>query len=106
MDPVAQKITVRVLSKLRESARNAPYCFACFNVNEGGDLVLAHSNALGHSRGFAFKTPDYFGAIMCFECHNMVDGRVGDLSREGRKQMHQRAHDHTLTWWFETGLIE
>jgi hypothetical protein len=101
-----QKLQVRELPKLRKSAANAPHCFSCGVTNRGGLLVLAHSNELAHGRGSHFKTPDYFGAILCQECHDQVDGRTGNLTKDGKHEMHKRAHEKTLQYWFESGLIK
>lgn len=106
---LAQKLTIREIPKLRKSAKNAPYCFSCFRVNYGGNLVLAHDNSLDSGRGASFKSPDYLGAIVCADpggCHDQIDGRSGGLAKEEKREMHQRAHKLTLKWWFETGIIE
>lgn len=102
---LAQKLTVREIPKLRRSAKNAPYCFSCHKVNDG-TLVLSHSNSLRLGRGSHFKTPDYFGAIVCFVCHSRIDGADTGLSKEEKREMHQMAHEMTLQWWFETGIID
>src|SRR5688572_11323732 len=102
---LAQKLTIRKVPKLRRSAKNAPYCFSCGKVSDG-TLVLSHSNAIRLGRGSYCKSPDYFGAIVCFDCHGRIDGIAGNLSREEKREMHQRAHEMTLQWWFETGIIE
>lgn len=102
---LTQRLTIREIPKLRKSAKNAPVCFVCGKVNDG-TLVLMHSNELQHGRGFGFKTPDYMGAIGCYECHMKIDGQWADLSKEEKREMHRRAHEKTLTWWFETGLLE
>ncbi len=106
---LTQRLTVREIPKLRESAKNAPICFSCGRTNTGGNLVLAHSNDISLGKGVGFKTPDYFGAIVCADiegCHDQIDGRSGNLTKDGKREMHQRAHARTLTWWFETGIIE
>lgn len=90
--------------KLRESARDAPRCMSCGKPN-GGDLVLAHSNALEDGRGFAYKSHDVLGAILCQECHDLVDGRRGRLSREEKREMHRQAHRRTLLWWVTNGVL-
>lgn len=101
---LAQKLTIREIPKLRRSAKNAPYCFSCGKCTDG-TLVLAHSNALRLGRGSYHKSPDYFGAIVCHECHSDIDSS-NKLSKEEKREMHQRAHELTLQWWFETGIIE
>jgi hypothetical protein len=102
---LAQKLSIREIPKLRRSAKNAPYCFSCERVSDG-TLVLSHSNSLRLGRGSYFKSPDYFGAIVCGACHSIIDGAVGGLSKEEKRDMHQRAHEMTLSWWMECGILK
>lgn len=99
-----QKLRVRVLPILRNSAQYAPHCMACGKKNDG-TLVLAHSNELRLGRGSHFKTPDYFGAIVCYECHTDIDSNR-KMSREERRDIQRKAHSNTLTWWFENGWLQ
>lgn len=94
-------------TKLRKSAREAPACFFCGNPNdsEGTRLCLAHSNELRHGRGASFKSSDVFGAILCMDCHDLVDGRKGKLSLDEKRQMHRFAHDRTLAWWIDNDYV-
>lgn len=92
---------------LRESARDCPYCMFCQAPNPNGDLLcLAHSNALADGRGAYFKTPDDKGAIVCFECHEVIDGRKGGLPRAMKREIHKVAHERTLRWWESNGYIK
>ena len=103
-----QKLRIREIPKLRNSARDAPHCFYCGRSNTVGNLVLAHSNSLSHGRGASYKSLDYFGAIVCSNpggCHDQIDGRSGNLTKEEKRQMHQQAHDATLIWWIEEGIL-
>jgi len=69
--------------------------------------VLAHANDLRLGRGAYFKTPDYYGAILCKECHDIVDGRKRvDLSKDQKREMHRTAHEKTLMWWMEDGYLK
>ena len=91
---------------LRESARWAPHCMACDLGNPNHDLLcLAHSNRLADGKGMLLKSLDEKGAITCFDCHNLIDGRVGKLSREEAQAMHRRAHIRTVKWWVKTGYL-
>lgn len=104
-----QKSTVLEIPKLRKSAEHAPMCFGCGRPNRGGNLVLAHSNELSHGKGVGFKSPDYLGAILCADaggCHDQQEGRAGNLTREGRQELHRRAHQKTMRWWWEAGIID
>jgi len=104
---IPYRLTVREIPKLRKSAQHAPNCFSCGATNRGGNLCLAHSNELRLGRGASFKSPDYYGAILCPACHDIVDGRApSDLTKEGKREMHRLAHEKTLAWWFEAGILE
>lgn len=94
------------MSKLRQSAKDAPHCFSCYLGNPNGDLLcLAHSNELAHGRGSYHKSADIFGAIVCHECHSLIDGRTGGLSKEDKHEKHRVAHVRTLKWWWDEGYI-
>lgn len=94
-------------TKLRKSAREAPHCFFCDQPNdaEGTRLCLAHSNELRHGRGASHKSSDIFGAILCLECHNLVDGRAGALTLPEKREMMRYAHDRTLQWWVANDYV-
>jgi hypothetical protein len=94
-------------TKLRKSAREAPYCFFCQQPNdaEGTKLCLAHSNELRHGRGASHKSNDIFGAILCGPCHDLADGRAGGLSLGEKRELMRFAHDRTLIWWVDRGLV-
>jgi hypothetical protein len=102
-----QKLTVRELPILRKSAKHCPSCMSCGIHNTDGVLLsLAHSNQLVHGRGAYFKSIDYFGAIICKRCHDIIDGRILiGLTKEEKHEMHQIAHDKTLIWWVESGYL-
>lgn len=70
-----------------------------------GMLCLAHSNEQAHGRGMAHKSEDIFGAILCQQCHDEVDGRSGKLSRDEKRDKHRIAHDRTLRWWVDNGYV-
>lgn len=91
---------------LAQSAKFCPHCMFCGKANPNGDLLcLAHSNSLRHGRGSYHKSDSIFGAIVCMDCHDQIDGRKGGLSKEVKRDMHQVAHDRTLSWWLETGHV-
>ena len=95
------------MSKLRKSARWAPHCMFCGLQNhEGNMLCLAHANTLSSGKGMGLKGRDEAGAILCNECHNMIDGRTCAFSREEKQEMHRRAHLKTMEWWVSAGFIK
>lgn len=93
------------MTTLRQSAKDAPHCFSCFAPNPNGDwLCLAHSNELRHGRGAYHKTPDIFGAIVCAVCHYDIDQNPR-LTKDEKREKQRIAHDRTLAWWIERGLV-
>lgn len=95
------------MSKLRKSAKRCPYCMSCGKPNPNGDLLcLAHSNKISDGKGMGKKSDDSAGAIVCNDCHNLIDGRTGKGSREIRHAMHKRAHENTIGWWKQEGYID
>lgn len=94
------------MSRLTESARDAPRCFGCGLENPNRDLLcLAHSNELTLGRGSYHKTDDALGAILCKNCHDHVDGAKGQWTLTEKRLYHHRAHCKTLLWWIEIGLV-
>lgn len=94
------------MSKLRESARDAPRCFGCGLENPNRDMLcLAHLNEVALGRGAYFKTEDMLGAILCPNCHDHVDGRKGGWTLTEKRLYHLRAHCKTLLWWINIGLV-
>jgi len=91
-----------VSQKLRKAAEGRP-CVLCGSV---GTTVAAHSNSLAHGRGFAHKCPDYYTAYLCQRCHDEVDGRVGGLSKEEKREKWLSAFVRTVAVWFEEGIIK
>jgi hypothetical protein len=71
-----------------------------------GQCVAAHSNSLAHGRGIGHKAPDYYVAYLCQRCHDEVDGRVGGLSKEEKRERWLSAFLRTVALWFEEGLVK
>lgn len=100
---VMQKDVRLDLPRLRKSAEHAPQCFYCHRSNHDKTCVLAHDN--WHGKGVHLKTSDPLGAIVCQHCHDLIDGRAGNLPVEDRKEMHGKAHRATLVWWINEGYL-
>lgn len=97
---------IRTDRTLRNSAKDAPHCFSCFNPNhDGQQLCLAHSNELAHGRGAYHKSADIFGAIVCGRCHDEIDGRRGHFSLDEKREKHRVAHERTLMFWWRNGYV-
>jgi hypothetical protein len=106
--PVMQKQKRIEMPKLRKSAEHAPCCMNpdCSRPNHDKTCVLAHSNWQEHNRGSHYKSHDIFGAILCQACHDLTDGRVGNLPTDERRELWGRAHRATLVWWLQTGVLK
>ena len=105
---VQQKTVGRVNQKLRDSAKDCPFCMACGLENPSGDMLcLAHSNRLEDGKARGLKATDETGAILCARCHDFVDGRSGNknMNREKKQEYHQAAHLRTMEWWIKKGHL-
>ena len=92
--------------KLRELAKQCPECMSCGLENPNGDLLcLAHSNRLEDGRGYGFKSNDLFGAFLCHNCHMMVDGIKGNLSKFEKRKKHNEAWQKSIKWLIEQDFI-
>lgn len=90
-------------TKLRESAKDCPHCMSCGLENPNGDLLcLAHSNRIRDGKGRGLKSHDELGAILCANCHRLVDLI---LPRYEAQAMHTSAHEKTLQWWLANGYL-
>lgn len=105
--PIIQKTEGRKNQKLRDSAKHAPHCFGCWKPNPNGDLLcLAHSNRQQDGKGRGIKATDESGAILCQRCHDLVDGRMWNWTREEMQAYHHKAHLKTLDWWRKEGYLK
>lgn len=92
--------------KFRELAKQCPECMLCGLENPNGDLLcLAHSNRLEDGRGYGFKSNDLFGAFLCHNCHMMVDGIKGNLSKFEKRKKHNEAWQKSIKWLIEQDFI-
>ncbi|MAF42821.1 MAG: hypothetical protein CMI54_01450 [Parcubacteria group bacterium] len=94
-------------SKLTKNARGKdcqvnlyPYC------NGGGETtVFAHANS--EDKGWGLKSPDFWGAFCCSDCHDVIDGRrKTDISSEEITACFVRGIYRTLKIQIEDGLIK
>lgn len=87
--------------KLLKAARDQA-CTLCGSV---GTTVPAHANSVALGKGTGIKAPDYYHAHLCQSCHDLYDGRQGQLSREEREGLWMRAYLRTVARWFEQGHV-
>lgn len=101
-----QKQPRRKGTLLRASAQLCPHCMSCGKLNyDGHQLCLAHSNRIQDGKGRGLKSHDEKGAIVCNDCHNLIDGRTGKLTRHEAQAMHTAAHEKTVIWWHENDYL-
>lgn len=86
--------------KLLKLANGAP-CSMC--GTQDGTSVWAHSNEIRHGKGMGIKAHDFYGAILCAECHTFYDS--GKESREYKDQFFADAMQQTLEYLWREGLI-
>lgn len=92
--------------KLLKLASMAPRCMnpACGCVNRG-QIVACHSNSLRHGKGTGIKAHD-IPAYLCDHCHDLLDGRQGDLCRADKERLFLESVYQTWLWLMQEGLIE
>lgn len=87
--------------KLLRSAEGQS-CVLCGDV---GTTVSCHVRSVSLGSGTGIKAPDYYTAHLCQHHHNLVDGRVGKLSRDEQMEMWTSAYLKTVARWFDQGFV-
>lgn len=88
-------------TKLLRSAQGQA-CVLCRRV---GTTVSAHCNMTVHGKGIGIKCPDCLVAWLCYECHGLLDGQTGALTKEDKRTMWYRAFALTVVQWFDQGIV-
>lgn len=88
--------------KLLAAARN----YACQSCGASGTTIAAHANSHRFGKGLGVKSEDQFTAYVCYNCHDLIDGRSGKLSREEREAMWIDAWIKTVRIWFHDSIVE
>ena len=68
---------------------------------QDGTVVAAHRN---QGKGMGIKVSDALVAALCFRCHYQLD-QGKDLTRDGRRDMWDRAYIETMRQAIETGVL-
>ena len=99
----------RKYQKLRDSARNEectlqifPYC-----NNNPETVVLCHVRS--PDSGMGLKSPDWWAAYGCSSCHDIIDGRAGNLTDITSSEIWLAIHKGqflTMDRMIEKGLIK
>lgn len=89
---------------LRDLAAKVPQCMECGARNRG-DVVGCHSNSLQHGKGMGLKAHDV-PAYLCGGCHDLLDGRTGDLNRSKKEALFFRAAYKSMVWLLQEGYLQ
>ena len=85
-------------------AAECPSCRWC-GIQNVGQVVACHPNSIRYGKGMAVKAHDLV-CYACNECHDILDGRAGDLTREQRDAMFLQSFYWTMLWLAQEGHLE
>ena len=90
---------------LLDLAQLAPYCMnpAC-RTQQHGQVVACHSNHLRHGKGRGIKAHD-LPAFLCDHCHDLLDGRAGNLTPSEKDALFFEAFYETWAWIALNGYL-
>lgn len=91
-------------SRLLSLASMAPHCMSC-GVANTGQVVGCHSNSLQHGKGMGIKAHDV-PAYLCGGCHDLLDGRAGDLTPAEKTLMFLDASYKSTVWLCQAGYLQ
>jgi transcription elongation factor Elf1 len=80
--------------------------FDCQVCGKYGQTVPAHANWQEYGKGMGLKAHDMYVAAVCTHCHDMIDGRIGKLTEDEKRELWHRAWVRTVYLWFEHGVIK
>jgi len=89
---------------IRDLAAEAPHCMECGKRN-AGDVVACHPNSLEYGKGMGQKAHDC-PAYLCGDCHNLLDGRAGELTADEKAVMFLRAAYRSWVWLMREGHLK
>lgn len=81
-----------------------PHCMSC-GVTNTGQVVGCHSNSLQHGKGMSIKAHDV-PAYLCGECHDLLDGRTGNLTRFEKEVLYLRTSNASTVWLLQAGHLQ
>ena len=88
------------LLHLASECENCQFC----GVYAPKAIVGCHPNGLKYGKGTGQKAHDLV-AFLCPECHNILDGRAGTLTRFERDAMFLESFYSTMLWAFKDGRL-
>ena len=93
---------------LRDSARGQPCTFRIPGVCNGNPETSVFCHDRRGLLGKSLRPDDTNGAIGCFACHNVMDGRAPKppgWMPEDEAYYWNRAKNETLRYWFTSGIV-
>jgi hypothetical protein len=88
--------------KLTKAAQH----FDCQLCGKYKPSIPAHANWHEYGKGGSLKAHDCYVAFICQLCHDRIDGRIGDLTKEEKREFWEIAWRRTVLAWFESGLVK
>ena len=94
---------------LLKVAARAPFCmnpWCEFGPSyEPGSIVGCHSNLQRHGHGGSIKAHDLV-AFLCFDCHNLLDGRAKGWSPEKKELVFLESAFQSVLWMLRMGILK
>lgn len=78
---------------------------ACVECGDIGSTVSCHVRSVAMGSGTGIKAPDCLTMHLCQRCHDLYDGRVPGLNKEGKEAMWNRCFVRTILRLFDQGLV-
>ena len=93
-------------SKLTKAARGQECTINLYPYCDGGTDTVVFCHAPSEDKGMGIKSPDWWGAYGCANCHDIVDGRVTvEIDKHEVKECLFRGIYRTLKIRIEQGVI-
>jgi len=78
---------------------------SCIRCGSVGTTVACHANSVALGKGTGIKAPDFYSVHFCAACHDLYDGRRGNLTREQKQEMFTSAFFSQVARWFEQDIV-
>lgn len=93
-------------TKLTKAARGQECTIQLFPYCNGNPETTVFCHAPSEAKGMGIKSPDWWGADGCSDCHDIVDGRRNvDVSNDEVQRCFTRGIFKTIERRIEAGLI-
>lgn len=93
-------------TKLTKSARGEECTLRIYPYCNGNPETVVFCHAPSDDKGMGIKSPDWWGAYGCSDCHDIVDGRrIAMLTREEIESIFMSGIYRTQKRMIEKGLI-